>query len=282
MATRKSERPVRADLGASAKQSAPNPDPQRIGSSSLAKALDILEFVGIKGNASLSEVTRHTGLPKSTQLRLIGVLVDLGYLKRTQHGAYSVTLKLWRIGCGAVNYEGVRDEIVPILRALSTETSETALYATYEDGYSVYIEKVDGQHPIRAYAVVGSRAPAYACATGKAQLAWRTADEIDRLAGRAVQFTNATHTEPQAMITAAEETRTLGYAINRGEWHQDVWGIAAPIFDRFGNAVAAVGVSGPRERFESNIAHFAEYVCRAAAEISQRNGAIMATPLPQI
>ena len=70
------------------------------------------------------------------------------------------------------------------------------------------------------------------------------------------------------------DIRRIGYAVNRGEWRESVWGIGAPVFDRYGKAIAAVGISGPGDRVEPNIKKFAEHVCSAAREVSRRHGAV--------
>ena len=126
---------------------------------SAAKTLAVLECIGLAGTRSLAEIAAEMRLPKSTLLRLIGILVSKGFVRRTAHGEYALGLKMWRIGCNAVNSETVRDEVIPILRDLVERTGETAHYAVYEDGHSVYVEKVDGLHPIRSYTAVGGRSP---------------------------------------------------------------------------------------------------------------------------
>ena len=129
------------------------------GLSSVARALSIIEYVGVTGRRSLTELSAYTQLPRSTLLRIVATLIELGFLRRISHGEYGVALKLWRIGCAAVNYENVRDTIIPTLRHLVEMTSETALYAVYDAGSAIYVEKVDGLHPIRAYATVGTQSP---------------------------------------------------------------------------------------------------------------------------
>ena len=54
---------------------------------SLEKALDIIEIVSNEQqDASLSEIARQTGLPKSTAHRLIATLTGRGYLEKTEAG----------------------------------------------------------------------------------------------------------------------------------------------------------------------------------------------------
>lgn len=241
--------------------------------SSVAKALLVLECVGLSERRTLTAIAQEVRLPKSTLLRLVQVLVSRGFLRRTAHGEYAVSLKMWQIGCNAFNADAIRDEVLPLLRGLVDRTGETAHYAAYEDGSSVYIEKVDGLHPIRSYTAVGGRSPAYATATGKALLAWRDEREIAEVGRLAHRWTDATHVGADSVLRAAAETRRLGYAVNRGEWRASVWGIGAPVFDRHGKVISAIGISGPRERVEPNIKPFAEAVSAAAKELSRRLGA---------
>ena len=242
------------------------------GLSSIAKALGIVEYVGLAGRRSLAEISAHTGLPRSTLLRLVSTLVDLGFLRRTGHGEYGIALKLWRIGCAAVDFEHVHDAIVPILRDVVAKTSETAVYAVYDTGRAVYVEKVEGLHPIRAYALVGGHSPAYATATGKALLSWQTEEEIRRVTRDAVSFTAATLTDTEEIFRRSADIRRQGFAVNRGEWREGVWGVAAPIFGRGREPVAAVGVTGPRDRVEPQIDQMSLVVCEAASTLSIHHG----------
>jgi len=241
--------------------------------SSVAKALLVLECIGLSNRRTLSEIAKEVALPKSTLLRLIQALIARGFLRRTSHGEYAVSLKMWQIGCNALDSEAIRDEVIPLLRGLVERTSETAHYAAYEDGCSVYIEKVDGLHPIRSYTAVGGRSPAYATATGKALLAWRDEREIAEIGRSAKRWTDATKTGAAAVLQEASATRRAGYAVNRGEWRASVWGIGAPVFDRQAKVSAAIGISGPRERIEPNLVAFAKEVVAAAKELSRRMGA---------
>jgi DNA-binding IclR family transcriptional regulator len=237
--------------------------------SSVAKALLVLECVGLSGCRTLTDIAREVHLPKSTLLRLIQALIARGFLRRTAHGEYAVSLKIWRMGCSALDSGAIHDEVLPLLHALVEKTGETAHYAAYEDGSSVYLEKVDGLHPIRSYTAVGGRSPAYATATGKALLAWRDEDEIADIGRRAQRFTDATTCGADDVLAEAARTRRLGYAVNRGEWRASVWGIAAPIFNRHRRVIAAIGISGPRERVEPNVDAFSTAVCKAAQQLSE-------------
>jgi IclR family KDG regulon transcriptional repressor len=247
-------------------------NPDFNGLSSVARAMLVLEDVGLAGSRSLSELVERTHLPKSTLMRLLSSLIELGFLQRTRHGHYSVSLKMWRIGCGAVEQHSIREAVLPALQTIVQRTGETAVCAAYEDGYSVYIEKIDGLHPIRAYASVGSRSPAYASGTGKVLLSWRPAHEIETVVAHATPLTDAT-LNGAALLDECARIRAAGVAVNRGEWRDGVWGIAAPVFGRSQIVIAAIGVSGPQSRVEPQIDAWSREIRSIARELSTVYGA---------
>lgn len=227
-----------------------------------------MEFLGLRGERALAEIAAFTAMPKSSLLRVIDTLIGEGYLERTGHGRYRVTMKLWRIGCGAVNHENIHDRVLPGLQALAKRSGETALYAVYEHGHSTYIEKVDGSQPIRAYAAVGNRSPAYATATGKALLAWQDETEIRHVLEHAEPWTENTILSPDSMLAHLAEVRSSGFAVNRGEWRSEVWGVASPVFGRHGVVEGAVSISGPAERVSVALPAIADVVRETAISLS--------------
>ena len=73
-----------------------------------------------------------------------------------------------------------------------------------------------------------------------------------------------------------EQIRKRGYAINRGEWEDDVAALAAPIFDAQEAVVASVGIILPHSRLTgATTALFSSLVTRAAKEISLRLGYVV-------
>jgi IclR family KDG regulon transcriptional repressor len=240
-------------------------------SRSVAKALVVLEYVALEGLTTIAQLSERSGLPRSTLHRLIETLIDQGFLCRTAHGHYRVSFKLWRIGSTAVDYDSIRENARAVLNKLVNETSETGHYSVYEDGYAVYIEKLDGLHPIRSYTAIGGRSPAYTTATGKALLAWQNEAEIERIARSARRFTARTMTKPADILAEMKHIREIGYAINRGEWRDGVWGIAAPVLGPDQDILAAVGISGPEDRLKGALEELTAKVCRAASELSQND-----------
>ncbi len=209
-----------------------------------------------------------TGLPRSTVVRIIGELTSRQFLERAERGRYrpgAAIRSLARVGATDDDLNmRARQQLV---RLVAT-TGETAHYAVYDAGSSVYVDKVDGSHPIRSYTQIGGRSPAYATATGKALLAWQKEADIERVGAHATAFTRTTHVGIDAVLAEAKRVRALGYAVNRGEWREGVWGIAAPVFNAQGTIVAALGISGPEQRVRPNVKRYAKIVVEHAARVT--------------
>ncbi len=70
-----------------------------------------------------------------------------------------------------------------------------------------------------------------------------------------------------------KRTIARGYSVNRGEWREEVFGIAAPIRDFSGSVIAAIGISGPSTHFTAAMVRSTiPRVCDAALEVSRRMG----------
>jgi DNA-binding IclR family transcriptional regulator len=238
---------------------------------SVVKALSIIDFIGEHGPMHLTELVAQTRLPKSTLFRLLSTICAAGFLERTSEG-YATTVKLWRLGAKAIDYTALHTNIISTLRELVDLSGETAHYSIYEDGYAVYVEKVEGLHPVRAYTYVGGRSPAYASATGKALLAHQPEAEIVRVAESATPHTAATLATVPEVLEEMAAVRARGVAVNRGEWREGVWGIAAPVFDHHDRVEGAVGLSGPQERIEAKLDDLSAAVREHAAALTDRLG----------
>ncbi len=234
----------------------------------IAKALTILEMAGGADGAGIGEIVAATGLPRSTVVRIVGELMSRQFLERAERGRYQpgpAVRALARVSSGE---DALRTRARAELKRLVAVTGETAHYAVYESGFSVYVDKLDGSHPIRSYTKIGGRSPAYATATGKVLLAWQDAKEIQRVAKASEPFTATTRVGVAAVMAEEKRVRALGYAVNRGEWRVGVWGVAAPVFDEEGTVVAALGLSGPEQRIRPRVTEYAKLIVEHAARAS--------------
>jgi DNA-binding IclR family transcriptional regulator len=242
----------------------------------LLKGLMVLEAVTDVDNPprTIDELAALVGLTRSNTHRTLQTLMHAGYVaKDEQGGGYRGTIRLFELGARQLAQLDVRKLATPAMRILADKTGET-VHLSVLDGFDVvYVDKIDSPQPIRAYSMVGGRAPAYAVATGKALLAYQPASYLDRYSDSFVAHTKATLTSMAALKKDLAKAVERGYAMNRGEWREGVGGVAAVVFNNLGEPIAAVGISGPLDRLTAaHVKEFAPAVISCAQTISHSMG----------
>lgn len=238
----------------------------------LAKGLRLIETLAHLGHpVGVTEAANAVGLQKSNAHRLLRSLAELGYVRQdADTGRYELTLKVWEIGSRVIARLDIATEATPTMRKLASLTKETVHLTLLDGDEVVYVHKIDSPHPVRAYSAIGGRAPAHCVATGKALLAFQPPDAVDVSRRARKAYTDSTITQPADLRRELERIRRQGHAINRGEWREGVFGVAAPILDASGRAVAAIGLSGPQARFKpSAMRAWTPLVVAAARELSR-------------
>jgi DNA-binding IclR family transcriptional regulator len=73
------------------------------GCNSLIRAEKILTYIAYVGAASFMELLREFQYPKSSLLNLLNVMVDCGFLTKSDRNQYSLGIKNYELGCQALH-----------------------------------------------------------------------------------------------------------------------------------------------------------------------------------
>lgn len=245
----------------------------------IASAAGTLEALEVLGNAggrmSLGEIVAAMRRPKATVHRMVSTLVNTGFVEQDEaSGHYALTLKAWRIGAAAVRNLDLVERARPILEKLSADTGETVHLAVLDpSGGVVYIAKVESPQSIGVQTRLGQLNPSWCTATGRSLLAFHDAVAARVLAGPLPRRTSKTITHPRALRERFAEVRERGYAVTIAENHPEMGGVAAPVRDHSGAAIAACGVAIPEYRMDEGVvARAIPRVLRAASELSAALG----------
>lgn len=242
----------------------------------LRKGLAVLETLEkAHEDLTLTEVCHRVSESPTVVFRILRTLLEAGYVRQEAAGKrYRLGLRLWEMGARAVSRIGLVDVARPVLKGLTSATGETSALAVLRDTESLYIDQVDGSEPLRVYADPGSRAPVYATASGKAMLAFREPELVDRVIRAGMKrLTPLTITRGGQLRRRLAEIRRTGLAINYGERRADIRAVAAPIFNGRGECIAAISISGPVKRFQDdNLEALKRHVRKAAEEVSAKLG----------
>lgn len=242
---------------------------------SVRRAAAILRAFG-EGAPELGvgELSRRLALHKSTVSRLLSTLELEGLVERVLPGdKYRLGFEFARLAGQVPHFGDVRAVAQPFLRRLAAEAHETVHLAVRDGDEVINVEQISGAHLVRDTDWVGRRTPFYCVANGKALLAFCSEAEIGRLTAHLHKFTARTITDKKALRAELERVRRIGYAQARGEIEEGLNTVAAPIFDKSGQVVAAVSVSGPAYRLTPTRMRAMGAVVKAyAAQISHRLG----------
>jgi DNA-binding IclR family transcriptional regulator len=210
----------------------------------LDRAFRILAAFGPDSRSlSLTELSRRTGLPKPTALRLARKLTEWGALERAASGEYVVGLRLLEVASLAPRGHGLRATALPFLEDLHHSTGQHVLLAVRDGLEAVLVERLSARRAGRVLYRVGGRLPLHSTGVGLIMLAYAPAavqDEV--LAG---DLTLRPENQPQS----AREVRARLAAIRRdgvvvaSRAHPErMTSVAAPVTDQAGDVVAALSV----------------------------------------
>ncbi|MFM9969544.1 MAG: IclR family transcriptional regulator [Burkholderiales bacterium] len=240
---------------------------------SLLKGVQMLNlFSAQRPEWRVGEMSVAIGAAKSTISRIAHTLASEGYLVRSREkDGFRLGVRLWELGNLAIHDKSeFAQRALACLEDLVAVLGQSVQAAILDGIDVVYVQKVDASHSLRTYIPLGARFPTYCTATGKALLAFQAPAVIDRVVRAGLKsFTDKTPATAAALRAELEGVRKRGYAMARGEWRDDIGGVAAPVFDRTGQVIGAIGVTMPLTQFSRDARSPAALaVTRAAEELS--------------
>ncbi|WP_371521394.1 IclR family transcriptional regulator [Kitasatospora sp. NBC_01300] len=265
------ERPTGAAAGR-------KPATERNQSSSLRRALAVLGHVRDHSDGRgvpLAQLAEALGLNKSTVLRLAGPLLDEHLLDRDREtGWFRLGHGSLRLGQAYLSTLDLRSVAAEHLRRLQREAGETVHLTVWQAPGIVYLDKVEDETNVRMASRVGSRAPAYCTATGKAILAWLPDEAVTEVVAAGLRPVTAWTISDETRLRAdLARIRARGYSIDDRENEPEVRCVAAPIFDHAGEVTAALSVSGLTSRMTAaRVRALGPVVAQAGLRISRELG----------
>jgi IclR family transcriptional regulator, acetate operon repressor len=236
---------------------------------SLERALGVLEIMAqVGGEIGVSELSRTAGLPMPTTHRLIGTLVQRGYVRQLPSRRYALGPRLMFLG--DVASQMLRVWALPFLEDLANSIGESANLAVLERDEVVYIAQVASKHKMRMFTEVGGRFRPHATGVGKALLSRLSDDEVVALLSRTGMpaMTPNTITDTSTFIEHLWLIREKGYAVDNEEQEVGVRCVAVAL--QASPTGGAMSISGPTSRVsEESVPRIARTLKRVADKIAQ-------------
>lgn len=199
---------------------------------------------------SLNDLSTALEIPSPTLHRLLGVLIDEGFVVRSSGKRYALGPAALSLANGARPLvEVARDH----MRSLSDLTQETIFLTELVGDKAICVALVEGKRPLRLFVRVGQELPLHAAASARAILAQLPDDEVARLLGATplTAFTDETPTTPDDVRQHLSELRRRGYDVCDQELDRNVIAISAAIPGGGRAAPASLTIAAPHDRVSS-------------------------------
>ena len=226
-------------------------------------------IVTCNGSASLKILSAETELHPSTAFRILGSLIEVGFVERDSAGHYFTGRKIAQLANSVRRGADLREEARSVMKQLRDETGETINLTVREGDEVIYIERATPNRMMRVEQVIGSRAPLHVTAVGKLMLG-----ELGNTFVRAYSerrglkpYTKHTLSTLEDLVKGVHESTAQGYAYDNEEAEIGVGCIGVLIHNSAGEVVAGLSVSAPIERRKDE---WVERLKKAAKSISDR------------
>ncbi|WP_420475355.1 IclR family transcriptional regulator [Noviherbaspirillum sp. ST9] len=221
------------------------------GVAAVDRALTILDaFTADDTGLTLSEISRRTGLYKSTALRLTESLEKFGYLRRDTDGYYKLGAKPLFLGALFQRQFKTADCVPKVLREIAGEIRESASFFVRDGNMRLCLHRVDAPRAVRDSINEGDRLPIDLGASGHVILAF---------SGQPGQ--------------CYDEIRRSLQASSFGERDPETAAVSCPVFGIHQEFAGALTVSGPRYRIdETAVEQILHVLYRHARELTRQFG----------
>jgi IclR family KDG regulon transcriptional repressor len=242
------------------------------------KALSILlEFIPHNQPMGTVDLSEKLNLHKSTVNRMLHVLRRFEFLQQDpQSKKFSLGKAADELG-KALNRSYAAQLVAaagPYIDELCHRLQETVVLEVLAGNSTILAYVAEGPGPIYVREAAGERRPVHASAGGKLLLAFSSLEARNRqLNGNLPPITSKTITDLDVLRAHLDRICQQGYATDDEEVHVGIRAVAAPIFNRKKEIIAAAVVTGLAQKISiDRDSSVISHVRAAAAKISSELG----------
>ena len=211
---------------------------------SIAHGLNVIKaFDAEHPQMTLSQVAERTGMTRAGARRYLLTLTHLGYVYHEDR-LFRLSPKVMELGYSYLSSVPLSTIAQPYLQSLRDETGETVALAVLDDGFVVHIARANSRKLMAPTLTIGRRFPAVYTSTGRVLTAMKSDREIKELIRQSAASppTHLSLTSESELRETLKKVRRDKYAVVDQETEVGVRTLAVPIFNRSGEAVAAMNI----------------------------------------
>ena len=226
------------------------------------------------GSERVTQLAQRVGLSQPTTHRLLRSLMEEGMVEQDLRSKrYRLSLEFFALAARAGQSGNLRDVVRPSLLRLSASLGDS-LFLLARSGFdAVCLDRSEGPYPIRTFTGdIGGRVALGVGQGSLAILAFLPEEERETVIRYNLPRLRDFHLYDEVMLRSEIDTvRRTGYAARNTGVLEGMAGLAVPILDRDGRAVAALSVATLSDRLNGDrMPTVVEMLKREASAISQK------------
>ena len=242
---------------------------------STMRAMRILEFLAhSKRGASISDLSRNLGLPKSSTYLVLKTLEREGYLRRSlRSGKFSFGARLIGLCRSVVGNLDLREVARPCMTSLMRQTGITVHLAVLEGNEAVIIDKAEAPGSTAGADWVSRRLDINCTGVGKALAAFLPDAQFDAVIASQhfARHNDNTIVTVRRLKRELARVREQGWALDDEEDEIGVRCVGVPILGGNQQALAAISLAGTTEQIPLDRVHGLVLALKqTASDISQQ------------
>lgn len=244
---------------------------------SAARVLDLVELIAAaEDGVLLREATTRLNAPKSSTLMLLRTLVNRGYVYReplTDRYLLTEQYRSGSFGWVADPYARLIAAARPLMESLTHALGESMTFGVFDKpGHAKTLIQVVADVEVRYAANITKPIPLYCTAAGRVLVSRQPEAEWGGLIGDGPfpSLTPHTITDRDQVLKIIDQVRGQGHAVVMEEFALGGTGVAAPVVDATGRAIAALNMGCVTSRFEEKRDRVIAAVMAAAGAMSEQ------------
>lgn len=245
-------------------------------SQALERGLEALLFLASRKSIGVTELAKQLDINKSTAFRVLETLQRYNMAEKNKETSkYKLGPAILKLSQQLYKNLNIISIARPLMSAYSLEVGEAVHLCILANDSAVIIEQIMTDSRITVNAKIGSREPLHASSVGKCLWAFSSEEISEKLFAtvKYQSFTEYTITDEALLRAELEIIRKMGYAVDDLELSEEIRCVAAPVFNHNGEALYAIGISGPAYRIkDQRLITIASGLKNVAMKISESLG----------
>lgn len=240
----------------------------------ITKAISIMDFIKDCDAASFADIQSSLKYAKSTTYQIIRTLQKNNLLSQTESGKYQLGFKCLAWGDAVAKNIDIRLISHDILQKLAKKVGVSVhLAIKTSDTSATFVEKIDGAVYTIHNIALGSEIVWQCSACGKVLFAWSDEQAQNNILKdiNYSPYTNHSLLNKDAFLETITLVKEQGYALDKCEWTENVYGVGVPIFNYDGKLIAAISCAILASELQGkDIEQYVEYLQYSSKKITAR------------